>query len=321
MSRLFSRTSRLRQIEELLLLTPEGLKAAELADRLQVDRRTVYRDLDFLSEQEVPLWQLNGRYGLQRTSYLAPIRLSFHEAIALVLAGLLLSRTIDERNPHVAAALHKLAVNLPYPLTAQLERAAERVQANSGGQRQVAVLEALAEGWGTGRKVRVHYRSPRSGSLRERLIAPYALEPMASGIYVIGHDEWADDIRTFKVERLESAEVMDKTFVIPAEFSLEAYLDGSWGIMVGDEIVEVALRFTPESTPHVRERRWHPSQRLETAADGGCVLRIYVSEPLEMQPWIRSWGAEVEVLGPAWLREKIAEELRRAANKYDTVTR
>jgi predicted DNA-binding transcriptional regulator YafY len=69
----------------------------------------------------------------------------------------------------------------------------------------------------------------------------------------------------------------------------------------------------------VRERRWHPSQRLEMAADGGCILRIYVNEPLEMQPWIRSWGAEVEVLGPAWLREKIAEELRRAAEKYDRV--
>jgi proteasome accessory factor B len=80
MTRLATRTSRLRQIEEILLIEPAGLGAAELAERLQVDRRTVYRDLDFLSEQEVPLWQHNGRFGINRTRYLAAIRLSFHEA-------------------------------------------------------------------------------------------------------------------------------------------------------------------------------------------------------------------------------------------------
>ena len=317
MSRILTRTSRLRKIEELLLFTPQGLRAAELARRLQVDRRTVYRDIDFLSEQGVPLWQQEGCFGINRTRYLAAIRLSFHEAVALVLAGLLLSRTIDERNPHVTAALRKLAVALPAPLTAYLERAAERVQAHGDGLGQVAVLEAIAEGWATSRTVRVEYRSPRSGALRERVIRPYALEPTASGIYVIGHDDWADDIRTFKLERLERAQVLAQPFTIPSEFDLEAHLTTSWGIMAGSELTEVALRFTPEATAHVRERRWHPSQNLEAAAEGGCLLRVRVTEPLEMQPWIRSWGAQVEVLAPNSLRERIAGELRQAAKHYD----
>jgi proteasome accessory factor B len=299
-----------------LLLSPEGLRAVDLARRLAVDRRTVYRDLDFLSEQGVPLWQNEGHFGLDRSAYLAPIRLSFQEAMALVLAGLLLSRTIDERNPHVSAALRKLAVTLPHPLAAYLERAADRVQANQGGQRQVAVLEAVAEGWATGRKVQVSYRSPRSGSLRERVISPYAVEPTASGIYVIGHDQWADAMRTFKLERLEEATVLAERFVVPGDFDLETHLVTSWGIMAGEQIVEVALRFTATALPHVRERRWHPSQRLDILADGGGLLRVWVSEPLEMQPWIRSWGAEVEVLEPDWLRQRIAEELRRASQRY-----
>jgi len=45
-------------------------------------------------------------------------------------------------------------------------------------------------------------------------------------------------------------------------------------------------------------------------------LRVWVSEPLEMQPWIRSWGAQVEVLAPDWLRLRIAAELQQAAGKY-----
>lgn len=316
MSRLASRTARLRQIEELLLLNSGGLHVNDLARRLNVDRRTVYRDLDFLGEQGVPLWQEAGRFGVNCSQYFPPIRLSFHEALALVLAGLLLSRTIDERNPHVASALRKLAATLPPPLTAQLERAADRVQMHADGFRRVAVLEAIAEGWANCRKVRVDYRSPRSGALRERVIAPYALEPTASGIYIIGHDAWADDIRTFKLDRLEAAQVLEEPYTVPADFDPEAHLATSWGIMTGKEIVEVVLRFTPAATPHIRERRWHPSQTLEPASDGGCRLCVYVSEPLEMQPWIRSWGAQVEVLAPGWLRERIAAELREAAKLY-----
>ncbi len=317
MSRLITRTARLRRLEEILLLAPpQGLSAVELAERLSVHRRTVYRDLDFLSTQEFPVWQEDGRFGINRTRYLATIRFSFHEALALVLAGLLLSRTIDERNVHVVAALRRLAGIMPATLAPQLERAANRVQARGDDYRQVSVLEAIAEGWATGRKVQVLYRSPRSGELRPRVIAPYALEPTASGIYVIGHDSRADAIRTFKIERLERAELLDERYVLPADFDPEAYLSTGWGIMTSQEMFDVVLRFSPAATAPIRERCWHPSQTIDLTPDGGCVLRLRVSEPIEMQPWIRSWGAQVEVLAPDWLRERIADELRRASDQY-----
>ena len=317
MSRLASRTTRLRQIEEALLLSPDGVRAIDLANKLQVNRRTVYRDVEFLCEQGVPIWQKDGRFGINRTGYQATVQFSFHEAIALVLAGLLLSRTIDERNPHVTTALRKLAMTLPKPFISHLKRAADRVQTHSDGQRQVAVLEALSEGWGTGRKVKIGYRSPRSGSLRERVLAPYALEPTPSGIYVIGHDDWSNEIRTFKLDRLETAVVLEKPFNIPEAFDLEAHLASGWRIMAGNEISEVVLRFTPEVTPHIYERQWHPTQKLQKLPDGGCRLTVKVAQPLEMQPFIRSWGAHVEVISPEWLRTEIATELRRAAAQYN----
>jgi predicted DNA-binding transcriptional regulator YafY len=318
MSRLLNRTARLRQLEELLLLSPDGLRVAGLASQLQVNRRTVYRDIDFLSAQGVPLWQQDGRYGLNRTRYLATVRLSYQEAIALVLAGLLLARVLDERNPHVSAALRRLAAALPDFPSLHLKRAADRIEGYPTNPAQVAVLETIVEGWGNGRKVQIAYRSPRSGELRQRTIAPYALEPMASGIYIICHDEWAGDVRTFKLARLESAQLLDELFTIPPDFEPEAHLAGSWGIMTGDQVSEVVLRFTTAARPFVAERHWHPSQQFQATPDGGCLLRVQVSEPLEMQPWIRSWGAQVEVISPEWLRTRIAEELRQAAEQYRT---
>jgi predicted DNA-binding transcriptional regulator YafY len=197
-----------------------------------------------------------------------------------------------------------------------LKRAAERVEGYHSNLTQVAILETIAEGWGNGRKVRIAYRSPRSGELRQRIISPYALEPTASGIYIICHDEWAGDIRTFKLARLESAQLMDETYAIPADFDPEAHLASSWGIMSGEGMSEVSLRFTAAARPFVEERHWHPSQQIRTTQDGGCLLQVQLSEPLEMQPWIRSWGAQVEVIAPEWLRERIADELQQAAEQY-----
>ncbi|HLF90821.1 MAG TPA: WYL domain-containing transcriptional regulator [Anaerolineales bacterium] len=339
MERLKTRTSRLRQLEELLLLKPGGLRAADLARTLKVNRRTVYRDLDFLAEQGVPLWQENGIFGINRTRYQTTVRLTYHESVALVLAGLLLARTFDERNPHVIAALRRLAVTLPEPFTAQLERAALRTQANNTNPRHTAVLEALAEGWGTGRKVQITYCSPKGNTLHERVIAPYTLEPTDAGIYVIGHDEASGEIRTFKLERLQTARILSEPYVIPDDFDAEAHLAHSWRVMTGDEPVEVLLKFSPDAAPYVRERTWHPSQRIGPYSSGGVdgepefagspphrdpshedgvLLCLGIAEPREMLPWIRSWGAQVEVLAPDWLRERVANELTQAAMQYGT---
>ncbi len=316
MSRLANRTARLRRLEELLLLSQHGLSAAELASQLSVNRRTVYRDIDFLSSQGLPLWQEGGCFGLNRTRYLAAIRLSYQEAISLVLAGLLLARTLDERNPNVIAALRRLAITLPDLPGAHLKRAAERIEANRQNSAQVAILETIAEGWGSGHQVKIAYRSPRSGELRQRVIAPYALEPMPSGIYLICYDEWAGAVRTFKLARLEGAVLLDETYTIPSDFDPEMHLANSWGIMSGDQVSEVVLRFTAAVRPFILERQWHPSQHIQMAPDGGCLFKVRVSEPLEMQPWIRSWGSQVEVIAPQWLRERIAEDLRQAAELY-----
>ena len=316
MERLKTRTARLRQLEEILLLKPGGMRVSELSHHFKVNRRTIYRDLNFLTEEGVPLWQENGVFRINRARYQMTIRLTYHESVALVLAGLLLARTFDERNPHVISALRSLAVTLPEPFGAQLERAASRTQSQQANHRHTAVLEAIAEGWGTGRKVHIAYSSPKDDTLHERTISPYILEPTAAGVYVIGYDEASGEIRTFKLERVHTARVLSEQYTIPANFDPISYLQNSWQIMTGDQPTEVILRFIPEAAIYVRERVWHSSQEIGPDSDGGLTLRLCIAEPREMLPWIRSWGPQVEVIAPDWLRERVAEELRKGAELY-----
>jgi predicted DNA-binding transcriptional regulator YafY len=166
--------------------------------------------------------------------------------------------------------------------------------------------------------VHISYCSPKDDTLHERTIAPYFLEPTASGVYVIAHDEASGETRTFKLERVQTAHLLPDPYIIPANFDPIAYLEHSWQIMTGDRPTEVILRFIPEAAVYVRERVWHASQALEAHPDGELTLRLCIAEPREMLPWIRSWGPQVEVIAPEWLRERVAEDLRRGAQIYDT---
>jgi len=323
MRRTLARAERLRQIERLLYQTPGGLRVTEIAERLDVERRTIYRDIELLGERGVPLWQENGRFGITRDQYLTAIRLNFDEAMTLFIAARLLARYADAHNPHIASALDKLSMALPESVASHIAQTAEAVRHRPGNDRAVAVLEQVTRAWVERRLVRLWYRSPRSGELRQRDLAPYFLEISGSAYscYVIGYDHWAQEMRTFKLDRLERAQMLDQSYEIPPDFDANEFLSDSWGIMRGERLCEVVLQFSPDVSALVRERTWHPSQNIDELVNGGLLFTVYISDPREMRPWIRSWGAGVEVLAPADLRAEMTEHARRLAEQYQVSAR
>jgi predicted DNA-binding transcriptional regulator YafY len=93
-------------------------------------------------------------------------------------------------------------------------------------------------------------------------------------------------------------------------------LASSWGIFTGDAI-SIVLKFSPHVTRRVKESVWHISQLIEDTPDDGCLLSLQVNSALEITPWIRSWGPDVEVIEPITLRDefkKWAHELNEIYN-------
>jgi proteasome accessory factor B len=317
MSRSVSRAARLRQIEQMLFRNTRGMRVVEISEACGVNRRTIYRDLALLEETGVPIWEEGGRYGIMRDQYLATVRLRFNEAVALYIAARLLARHADERNPHIIAALHKLATAFPDPLADYINRTAEAIRQQPVNPSFVDALEVIAMAWAETHKVRIQYKSPRASTMRERNIAPYTIEPSATGgLYVIGHDSASDEIRTFKIERIQRATRLLETYTIPTTFDPRTHLADAWGIMSGDALEHIHLRFAPEVAAYIGERIWHPSQTIVKNTDGSVDLHVKIAEPVEMQPWIRSWGANVEVLAPQSLRKAIFEEARQTYLLY-----
>jgi len=305
--------------------SPRGLTTQELAERCGVCQRTIQRDLLDLQGEGfwIPLVEENRRWRLMEGAppmRLPAVQFELGEAMALFLAARLLSRYADECTPCINSGTRKLASILPPAIGEHVLRTAEAMGGKPTDAQFEAVFDAITRAWAGRRVVHLWYRTADREELSETNLQPYFIEPSGVGYatHVIGHASHAGALRTFKLERIARAELLDETFKPPADFDPTALLGSAWGIMFGDEVQVVTLRFSPAVARRVRESIWHPSQELADEPDGGCRLTVRVAEPKEMRPWIRGWGAECVVLAPAWLREEIGEEMRRAAEGYST---
>ncbi|MEN9935851.1 MAG: hypothetical protein RLZZ387_2430 [Chloroflexota bacterium] len=315
--RIQSKATRLRRIEHLLYNAPNGLRVADLADHCGVDRRTIYRDLEALADMGVPVWENTGRYGIERDSYLSTVRLNLNEAVALFFAARLLSHHSDEHNPHVVTALNKLAAGVPdNAISSNIARLADLIRSRPLRADYVRVLEQTTRAWADRRRLAIQYRAA-SGDVTRRVICPYVLEVSRSepASYVIAHDDLRGAMRTFKLERVASAEILDTTYSIPQEFDAYAQLTHAWGV-IDDMAVEVRLRFSPAAAPRVKESVWHHSQRVSDLPDGACELVMLVGGVREIRAWVLGWGADVEVLEPALLRDEVAAHAARMVAVY-----
>lgn len=316
-----SKVERLRLIERALLAGgKQGRRPEEIARAVGVCRQTVYRDLRLLEKLEVPVYNASrGRWAVLTERYLGTVRLSTHEAVALFFAARLLARTADEQNPHAMQALRLLAQLFPEPVKAQALKAAEQLASRPPNAEFVNAFEQLTIGWIHRRKVRFYYQSAHGRRPHPYVFHPYFLEPVGPSLaaYVLGYEEtYFHCVLTLKVERVRGAVLLNETFPEPQDFDPVRALQTAWGIMWSSEPTRVRLRFSPRVTRRVKESQWHPSQRIEELPGGGCLLTLEVGNTLELQPWIRSWGPEVEVLEPAELREAVAREAAATAALY-----
>jgi predicted DNA-binding transcriptional regulator YafY len=301
----------------------EGVRPSEIAKRVAMSVRNVYRDLNALEhEVGVPLWNEKGRWGVADAAFLPPLRLTLQEAMAVFLSARLMARFTDKYDPNLAAAFQKLAEGLPEPLRAHVDRTLGVLADRPVDPRFNRHVADLTRAWAERRVVELTYAPGRyDGSdpePRRAIVHPYLLEPSLEthALYLIGHDETRNALRTFKVERILDLAVTPRTFEPPAPGALERALRRAWDIIADQPETSVVLRFSPGVAGRVREATWHPTQRVEEAPDGSLAWRGRVAGTIEIRLWILSWGDDVEVLEPAELRDDIAATFQRGAARY-----
>ncbi len=316
------RLARMTRLMGILQAHPDGMRTADLAERVGMSVRTVYRDLKAIDEEIAPLWAEGGLWGIDREgAFLPPLKLTQAEAMAVVLSARLMVRYADKYDPDLAAAFEKLAVGLPPTLAEYVERTLDVMTTAPRDERFATHVRLLTKAWAERRVVTIHYRPARyegGAQPRRATVRPYLIEPslQTHALYLMGYDEERAAVRTFKIERIESASLTPRTFERPDPAATTADLRRAWDIIADQEPTEVVLRFAPAVAARVGETRWHPSQVAETEPDGSLRWRATVAGTIEIRLWILSWGDDVEVVAPSALREDVAATHRRAASRY-----
>lgn len=162
-----------------------------------------------------------------------------------------------------------------------------------------ALLERKAVAFG--------YRSGGGTDVREREVDPYGLVHRRGNWYVVGRDRALDEIRVFKVARIEGApRLLDQSYEVPEGFRAEDHVAGeAWEL--GDAPATATIRFG-------REVRWwaeqnHPDAPRRELPGGAVDVELQVSNVDALVAWTIGLGPGVEIVEPASARAAVLEQL------------
>lgn len=296
-----SRSDRLLDLAHHLLSGRTERSVDDIAERLEVSRRTVYRDLATLESRRLVERGEDG-YRLPVGST-KPVPLDARErAVLRLLLDLPALRRQASLRTLVDGVARKLDARAPAPPETPAITGPER-----SGPVEGAVLDRLQRSIRRGEPVELFYASLSRGERDWRAVDPYRVFHREGAWYLVGRCHLADQPRTFRLDRVEKARPVPGSFTPLASFDLDAYLEGTWGIWRGDEQVEVELDVDPALAPFLERARHHEGEEIERRADGGWTYRVRLSSIEEIARWVVGFGGRMRVAAPEALARRVVE--------------
>ncbi|USB33049.1 YafY family protein [Paenibacillus sp. YPG26] len=313
-----NRTDRLLAIV-LTLQSRKSLRAEDLAAEFETSVRTIYRDMQALSEAGVPVVGAPGTgYSLMEGYFLPPVSFTSEEAVALLIGTDFIGRYFDDRYGSCAeTSRRKIEAILPENIRTEAGkvRATIRLLSESRedatgeyaslGKLRLAVLQQ--------RKVRLRYIRIAPGTHGEqrsdRIVLPYGLMLVQGKWMLLGYCELRREIRHFRVSRITDLTLLDEKFHLPDDFDLQAYSPPD------DRNQVVIVQASLAIADHLKDTGNFYLDRIEEQEDR-LLLTLRVRKPEDVLSWIMSYGANMNVLEPAVLRERVREEAKKILEHY-----
>ncbi|ANY71243.1 transcriptional regulator [Paenibacillus ihbetae] len=291
------------------------LRAEDLAAHFETSVRTIYRDMQALSEAGVPILGSPGHgYSLMEGYFLPPIGFSAEEAVALLMGTDMIEQRLDGDYKSAArAARSKIEAILPEPIREASAIVRETMQIlhpggqgeNELGQVRGAILER--------RKIRMLYlkKIPDSDGKRmnERIVAPYGLVLVQGNWIMIARCDLRQEVRHFRLSRMRDVTVLEERYSLPHGFKLSQYRPPD------DRKLHVMIRANPEMTDKIAETAGFYIEAAEQR-ERSLLVQFRVRQPEELLPHVLSWGGDVEVLEPESFRNRIREEAEKMLKRY-----
>jgi len=312
-------TTRVLTVLELLQ-SRQQMSGIELAQRLEVDQRTVRRYITMLQDMGIPVESKRGRHGaycLRPGFKLPPLMFRDDEAFALTI-GLIAARKLGlaVAAPAVESVFAKIERVLPLALKEHVRAMQETLvfdfnpASNAPSSEIVTTLcmAALQK-----KRVLLRYQA-WSGEATERALDAYGLVCRSGFWYTVGYCHLRQDLRSFRLDRIVSVVMHEETFVPPADFDCLDFVERSLPMVPAGWLVHVLLETTLEEA---RNMISPTIATLEPEADG-VVFRAYVADLDWIAYVLAGLRCPLVIRNPPELRDamrKLAERIAATAGR------
>lgn len=315
------RTARVLEIIQQIAIAPGKWSRQSLAQHHEISERMIQKDLELIRYKLGFILDHDGTgYSFDRLPHLPTTTYSFSEALALLVAARTAQAISGVNSIELAAAIARLETIFPDELRPMLREATEQLPRRAHKAHRQTMLALLHRALAERHQVGIRYATPsRHGLAADRVIEPYHLMPYGRSWHLIAYDHMRENILQFKVDRIQEATILEKSYDIPHDFDPDVYVGDAWGIMRGSAapVEKVILLFGNEAGCWVSEETWHKSQQNELLDDGRMRVTFQVGVTPEMVSWLMYYGDRVFIEQPAWLRKEVRENHQRASEIED----
>jgi predicted DNA-binding transcriptional regulator YafY len=309
------RTARLLEMIQQIANTPQFWTRKRLANYHQVSERMIQKDLEIIRLRLGLTIKTEGDgYYFIRLPQLPATLFSFSEAIALLSASRAAQAMPGVNSTELAVAITRLESIFPEEIRPLLKDTLDHLPRKALKTHRQTMLTLFYRAYFEQKQIQMVYQPQKEKEGILRVVDPYFILPYGRSWHVIAYDHLREFILQFKLDRVMSAQLLESTYQRPKDFDIDEYLGDTWGLMRGaaNEAEDVELLFDEVAGRWVSEEHWHKSQMIEENEDGTFSIRFWVGVTPEMVNWILYYGSRVKVINPEWLREKVAEEHRKA---------
>ena len=319
------RYERIIGLHRILQAARRPVTVARLQDELGCSRATVYRDLAFLRDALMAPVVGDGEAGFRYDASegnrfeLPGLWLNSEELHALLAAQQLLSRSGGGMLSNALAPLQQRIEKLLDEHSPGRELPMQRVRVIPHRTRRMdeqafrSVCSAVLER----KQLSFEYRARSTDEKTRRTVSPQRITHYRDNWYLDAWDHDRDALRSFSVDRISSARVLDAEARDIAETQLDEHLAGSYGIFSGPPKGWATIVFSAKSARWVADERWHSQQQGRYLSDGRYELKVPYSTSRELLMDVLHYGSDAEIIEPPSLREQAKSLLQLALSNYE----
>ncbi len=182
--------------------------------------------------------------------------------------------------------------------------------------RDDALFIKIAEAVFNQQMLTIEYHARGSDLTSQRQISPQNLVLYKDNWYLDAFCHERQAPRTFALDRIANAESIMETAIQLDPDELQRHYGSSYGIFAGQAQHTAILNFSAQAAKWVADEHWHSQQQGQWLCDGRYQLRFPFNRHEELLMDVMKWGAEVEVIGPEFLRTLVKQEALKLVSKY-----